>query len=410
MIHRFALVAAALAVAVASPAAAFELRKDASGSIVRWREHATFTLDRRLAARMDEPGVEAAVRKALATVAAASNTVRLSVEVGDARGLGYETGPNAVNQNEITGLEDWPYQDGAIAATLVTLNGVTHELLDTDIAFNLEQHTFRVIGASNRKDDHDRTADDVQNTLTHELGHALGLMHNAADPTVVMYPGAVPGEIHKRVLAKDDAAGLAALYEQPAAPLVEGPAVGCSATPGASGFASWVAVLAVLGLGRSLGSRGRRTPAPVARGGRKVIAALIALAVPAVAFAEPKPLELTSAERVAVGEVVEARSSRPSQQPGLIVTDLTIRTHQCLKGGCDQEIVVRVPGGVVGELEQEVIDHPVPKVGAPLAVLKVQGRNRLALLGSEAAWEALRVAAVKARLPAVRSLAPRLGR
>jgi uncharacterized protein (TIGR03382 family) len=302
-----------------------------------------------------------------------------------------------VNQNELTGLEDWPYQDGAIAVTLVTLNGATHEILDADIVFNLEQHTFRVIGSPNAKDTHDDDdADDVQNTLTHELGHALGLMHNAADATVVMFPGAVPGEIHKRVLASDDAAGLGALYDQPAPEVASAPAlpVGCSATPSASGVATWALALVVLAALR----RVKRSSAVVAAG---------TLAVAAVASAEPKALELTGAERVAVGEVVEARSSRLPLQKGLIVTDLTIRTRQCLAGPCEGEVVIRVPGGTVGELEQEVIDHPVPRVGAPLVVFRLAGRNRLARLDSEEAWASLKKAAAKAGLPTVQSAAPR---
>jgi MYXO-CTERM domain-containing protein len=74
---------------------------------------------------------------------------------------------------------------------------------------------------------------DLQNTLTHEIGHFLGLAHpcgsGSGSPEVpctstyadrTMYPFEVPGEIAKRTLAADDVAGICALYPGPAAAAV----------------------------------------------------------------------------------------------------------------------------------------------------------------------------------------------
>ena len=76
---------------------------------------------------------------------------------------------------------------------------------------------------------------DLQNTVTHEAGHFLGLAHPCeADPgtatangvpvcsghpemaSVTMFPSASPGEISKRTLAPDDVEGVCAIYPRPA--------------------------------------------------------------------------------------------------------------------------------------------------------------------------------------------------
>ncbi len=52
---------------------------------------------------------------------------------------------------------------------------------------------------------------DVQNVVTHEAGHVLGLAHSS-DPTATMYAQAPLGETSKRTLAQDDVNGVCAIY------------------------------------------------------------------------------------------------------------------------------------------------------------------------------------------------------
>ena len=52
---------------------------------------------------------------------------------------------------------------------------------------------------------------DVQNTVTHELGHVLGLDHSTV-PDATMYLSAPSGDLEKRDLAADDIAGLCFIY------------------------------------------------------------------------------------------------------------------------------------------------------------------------------------------------------
>lgn len=95
---------------------------------------------------------------------------------------------------------------------------------------------------------------DLQNTMTHEAGHFLGLAHPcegascAVQPELrpyTMYPSTGPGETEKRTLHADDVAGLCAIYP------ADGGGCGCGAG-GAPG------TLALLAVGLGLAARRRR--------------------------------------------------------------------------------------------------------------------------------------------------------
>lgn len=83
---------------------------------------------------------------------------------------------------------------------------------------------------------------DIQNMLTHELGHVLGLDHPCSTSTLMnpcsettMYPKAPLGETKKRTLDQDDMDGLCGLYGDdwvPQPPELPGHGGGCVASPG----------------------------------------------------------------------------------------------------------------------------------------------------------------------------------
>jgi len=75
--------------------------------------------------------------------------------------------------------------------------------------FDLELNDFQF--KYTVSDDPAHTQTDVQNTVTHELGHGLGLDHSD-DPLATMFKKASSGELSKRTLAEDDIEGLCSIY------------------------------------------------------------------------------------------------------------------------------------------------------------------------------------------------------
>jgi len=335
------------------PVMGYELRKDAQGVAVKWGQRAVFVLDEAFVAKLKDARAAGAVQAAMDTLCAASPAIELTLASGHSEGLGYDPRQGAQNQNDIIGLEDWPYAASNLAATVVTLNVRTHEIIDADIAFNLEQWSFGVLDEADGAQG-DASLNDLQNTITHELGHALGLMHNEDDLRAVMYPSAPPGETSKRHLSDDDRSGLLAVYG--ALEPEHAPATGCSSSSGSAQLGLAVGTLLLLS---------RR------RWRRLGLASLAAL--PLVASAgEPGGRTPAVRDAVVVGEVSATTSSWA--QPGLIVTDVQVAVKACDAPPCEGTVTYRVPGGRVGDLEQVVAHSPVPRRGDAVRMSWKRGR------------------------------------
>lgn len=166
-------------------------------------------------------------------------------------------------ENRIVFREDgWPPEISAetIALTTLVYRRSTGEIEDADIDLNGVHHVFT------DTDDPAATQADVENTLTHELGHLIGLAH-VDDPEATMFAMSLPGDLDKRTLSADDRDGLCWVYPEgrltPSAPRIPGSGVtsGCAIGRARSG-----AALAVLlsGLAWLLRRRraGRRAGSP----------------------------------------------------------------------------------------------------------------------------------------------------
>ena len=89
--------------------------------------------------------------------------------------------------------------------TTVLHDSKSGEIVDTDIELNGVDYTWTTSTTTGV------ILTDVQNAMTHEIGHVLGLEHSAEELSV-MYPSSKDGELKKRQITQDDIDGLCALY------------------------------------------------------------------------------------------------------------------------------------------------------------------------------------------------------
>src|SRR5438445_477725 len=129
---------------ISTAAFGYALKRDSTGEVVRWPAHAAFVVDAHAADIVGDPNVFSAVTGAVQTVDAGADGLTLSVSAGETHGIGYDFGPGAVNQSEISFPDEWDYDPNAIAITIVTVNTASHTILDADIAFNPHHH-FKVL-------------------------------------------------------------------------------------------------------------------------------------------------------------------------------------------------------------------------------------------------------------------------
>jgi len=114
---------------------------------------------------------------------------------------------------------DEAHGDNVIATTTTTSSRSTGQILDSDIEMNDSPSstgpgfTFTTVDSPPCVTPVDTgcVRIDVQNTVTHEAGHSLGLDHTP-DPDATMYASAPSGETSKRTLAQDDINGICAIY------------------------------------------------------------------------------------------------------------------------------------------------------------------------------------------------------
>jgi MYXO-CTERM domain-containing protein len=311
---------------------AYELKRDSTGAVASWKKQIHFIVDEKLAAKLNTPKATDAVQAALATVRTSAPGLAMDAVQGNTHAVGYDFEHPSASTSDVVVPEEWIWDEDAVAITVVTLSRTTHEILEADIAFNAHHTSFAVVDGAKEMGRYD-----VQNAMTHELGHAVGLGHNTTHPESVMFPHSTPGETSKRALAPDDVAGLHFLYAAVAGVSQVDPSEvatrGCSATGSAAPFA-------LLAVGMLLSRRRRMAIALT------VVLGSLSIVAPVFAFkAAPETWTVDSVQTLA-----------PTAGAQILQSEVTY-----VRGG--KTVTVRMPGGRWGDVEQVVEGLSVPSEG-----------------------------------------------
>ena len=183
--------------------------------------------------------------------------------------LGQDQKPD--DQNMIIWREKWPptgSSNGLLTKDVPAVTTVMYEqrngvIFDADIDLNGQYFYWTTTS------DKTKIATDIQNTLTHEIGHLLGLAH-VGDKDATMYEKTFQGETTKRALHPDDVSGVCAIYPY-GKPTPRGPDQGqdvdevqggCVVT---GGRIPWTVLVSLLLLAVGRRERGARRSAPWAK-------------------------------------------------------------------------------------------------------------------------------------------------
>ena len=319
----------------------------------------------------DGEAFEAVVKAATAWQNAPGILPTLVVQHGPEDPIGYRR--NGGNRNTVRFAPDGdPLANGALAITVITFDAHAKEILDADVVLNGE-HGFEFFDHDAR--DEGMSTYDLQNVLTHELGHLLGLGEENNDVDATMYAFSQPGETGKRDLEVIDKDSIASLYDQEFDSEMQG---GCGGAA-IAGYQGEAWVWAALGLG-ALGFAMRRR----ARSERVAAAATLGALVLGLGATGSLPTGVTGGLAFSSGDdgrlAMTVKSAESSWEDGVIVTQLS------LQGTDDQhvthEVTVKTLGGQVGDLVQ-VVGHVLPpQVGDSLRIRLGTG------LSGEAIWVA----------------------
>ena len=283
----------------------------------------------------------------------------LVVQRGPEDPIGYRR--NGKNRNTVRFAPGGdPLANGALAITVITFDAHAKEILDADVVLNGE-HGFAFFDHDAR--DEGMQTYDLQNVLTHELGHLLGLGEDMTDVDATMYAFSQPGETGKRDLEVVDKDSIASLYDEEFESETEG-GCGGAAIAGYDGEA-WV--WAALGFG-ALGLVMRRR---ATRNAALSATALGALALFVGAASTEPGAQAVSLDGQAVAMTVDSAES--AWEGGVIVTHLSL--HGIDGSNVSHQVNVKALGGQVGDLVQ-VVGHALPpRVGDSLRIRLTAGNG-----------------------------------
>lgn len=194
-------------------------------------------------------------------------------ETTDANPVQFVTGVRNEFVISVMSADEWTERGmdpDAFAITYLWYRHRTGEIFDADMALNLSQGQFSDCSQTCREG-----TIDLQNTVTHEAGHVLGLGHSLV-PGATMQSDATAGATFMRSLELDDINGVCSLElpshvcddggntcRCPPPPILGGGTAGttCAVSPGRSDRGAWfLLTLTLLGAGYRRRWRASRLP------------------------------------------------------------------------------------------------------------------------------------------------------
>lgn len=371
------------------------LKQTPSGGHVRWHTDSINVVVDKSFTDLAGPKVYGAAVDAWRATGASLPSV--STKSGKDRTVGYKKGEN---ENVVVyAPTGWSKANGALAVTVLTYEETSGRIIDADVLLNGGGRYFALFDSDQSSGDlisidgsavaptgstttTPKTAKfDVQSVLTHELGHFFGLGEDYEDAKATMYVSTRHGEIHKRVVTKDEGGVVAALYTDETSASDDSTEArgGCGgaqlARSGASSSA-WIGfVVAGLGLGLYAAARRARSAEPArvqlwARRSRRVRRVGGWLTVIGLFTSLcPPTVEAASDEAPRGDAEVEIVRAEPRWVDGIVETELTYRVTSCRVANCpegDQRIVAM--GGRIDGVTQIVGPFAMPEVGARVSV------------------------------------------
>jgi hypothetical protein len=294
---------------------------------------------------------EAVVRAATAWQNAPGILPTIVVQHGPEDPIGYRR--NGRNKNTVRFAPHGdPLANGALAITVITFDAHAKEILDADVVLNGE-HGFSFFDHDARNEE--MKTYDLQNVLTHELGHLLGLGEEMDDVDATMYAFSQPGETGKRDLEIVDKDSIAALYSEEFDSEAEG-GCGGAAIAGYEGDAWMWAAFGFGALGFAMRRRSTRERA-VSFGALGAVGLFIGAtaALPALSRDAANGVAFSAGDDGSVAMTVQ--SSEASWEDGVIVTRLALHGVDAENHALD--VTVKALGGRVGDLVQ-VVGHVLP--------------------------------------------------
>ncbi len=187
-------------------ALAFEIKTNVEGRPVHWAQMPVkYAIDAAGSRDMPLEEAERSVRGAFDAWGEVHGSGVRFEYLGTRTGLrvGYE-GDSNVNAI-VWSRDEWMYEPDALAITLSLYRRDSAELVDADIIVNERAYTW---GAG-------EVENDLQNAITHEIGHFLGFGHSGVEEAT-MFARAARFETKKRTLHDDDENGVLRLYPREA--------------------------------------------------------------------------------------------------------------------------------------------------------------------------------------------------